>query len=767
MCASYLAMLCLLAAPYRAGDDKGTAPAARPDVAVVGEGGATAPRRFALVVGIDRYGDYSSLGNLRGCVADAQAISKVLVERCGYTADHVVALTDTQFRVPIQQRIKSLFQGLKPEDVVLFYFSGHGMRGPDGQDYLVPLDGDPNDPSHTMLSTQEVRELLRKSGAGQILMVMDCCRSTADGRAASTRGFGEGSAAAEKDARDLVVFQSCGPDEVSHELPDSNRGAYSFYVEEGLSGQADTNGDGLVTVAELQTYVRDHVSDWARQHKTVQVPAISLSDVGDPIRTAEIVVARVAVGGIGSWLKSVGVDVPLTMGTTEFRSERTQIILVCVRPDGTPFVPESGKVFIEVEGAGRAADVPRVQGSGKGYVQGGGAGTTANWHWCSLRGVTVSDLVIPPGVFYHYGFDPKFYGPGDRLTLYTDLPESGGRRLAQVEVKKGVGVLVVVAPKGPEVFLRPRSLSIDSVPRGARVTVDGEALGVTPLAQFDMTRYAAGRHQLTLSLEGYQDQTVPLALPEGGETNLGVIALARRAEPPVGSQAGQVKTMALPGGARMDLVWVPAGSFDMGSNDGRPDEKPVHRVELDGFWIGETKVTVGQWRSVMGSAPAWNRYGDDHPVVCVSWDDAHSFCQKTGLGLPTEAQWEYAARGPRGSVYPWGNQWDQSRCQSGTEQHVPVGSFPSGASWCGALDMAGSEWEWCLDWYDGSFYGTSAATARNPANTNARSIQRAFRGGGWSYIAPNDCRSAARGRFGVVVLPDAPDIGFRASQGAR
>ncbi len=288
------------------GPDKGTAPAVRPDVAVVGEGGATAPRRFALVVGIDKYGDYSSLGNLRGCVADAEAISKVLVERCGYTADHVVALTDTQFRVPIQQRIKSLFQGLKPEDVVLFYFSGHGMRGPDGQDYLVPLDGDPDDPSHTMLSTQEVRELLRKSGAGQILMVMDCCRNTADGRAASTGGFGERSVAAEKDARDLVVFQSCGPDEVSHELPDSNRGAYSSYLEEGLSGQADANGDGLVTVAELQTYVRDHVSDWARQHKTVQVPAISLADVGDPIRTAGIVVARVASRGPGPQLRETG-----------------------------------------------------------------------------------------------------------------------------------------------------------------------------------------------------------------------------------------------------------------------------------------------------------------------------------------------------------------------------------------------------------------------------------------------------------------------------
>ncbi len=356
MCASCLAMLCLLAAPYRAADDKGTTPALRPDVAVVGEGGANAPRRFALVVGIDRYGDYSSLGNLRGCVADAQAISKVLVERCGYAADHVVALTDTQFRVPIQQRIKSLFQGLKPEDVVLFYFSGHGMRGVDGQDYLVPLDGEPNDPSHTMLSTQDVRELLRKSGAGQILMVMDCCRNTADGRAASTKGFGERSVAAEKDAKDLVVFQSCGPDEVSHELPDSNRGAYSLYLEEGLSGQADANGDGLVTVAELQTYVRDHVSDWARQHKTIQVPAISLTDVGDPIRTAGIVVARVAPRGRD--LPSVTLtDQNVKDWIASTKDPKVKAVLDKMKPAETPGADAMGEAKKAIESAAANAEL--------------------------------------------------------------------------------------------------------------------------------------------------------------------------------------------------------------------------------------------------------------------------------------------------------------------------------------------------------------------------------------------------------------------------
>ncbi len=626
MCASYLAMLCLLAAPYRAADDKGTTPALRPDVAVVGEGGANAPRRFALVVGIDRYGDYSSLGNLRGCVADAQAISKVLVERCGYAAERVVALTDTQFRVPIRRRIESLFQGLKPEDVVLFYFSGHGMRGPDGQDYLVPLDGDPNDPSHTMLSTQEVRELLRKSGAGQILMVMDCCRNTADGRAASARGFGERSVAAEKDARDLVVFQSCGPDEVSHELPDSNRGAYSSYLEEGLSGQADANGDGLVTVAELQTYVRDHVSDWARQHKTVQVPAVSLTDVGDPIRTAGIVVARVAPRG------------------TEPRP----------RPE-EPAKPTTGSLVISV---------------------------------------------------------------------------------APVEAEVQVGN-------------QPAQRT-----QGGALTVPG---------------LPAGDLNVVVRAQGYQDETRGVRIEAGLPVLLAVtlrpIVQPPAAPPPApaapagsGTQAGQVKTIALPGGATMDLVWVPGGSFMMGDNQGYPDERPAHRVELEGFWIGKTAVTVGQWRSVMGLPAPDKDAGDDSPVTDVSWDDASAFCDRAGLRLPAEAQWEYAARGPEGRVYPWGNEWDASK--AGVPS-VEFRSCPAGVSWCGALDMVYSLCQWCEDWYDEHFYASPEASRPNPECANGRSGNRVFRGGTWGYFVLNS-RSARR--QSATPVTRYANLSFRAAQ---
>ncbi len=126
------------------------------------------------------------------------------------------------------------------------------------------------------------------------------------------------------------------------------------------------------------------------------------------------------------------------------------------------------------------------------------------------------------------------------------------------------------------------------------------------------------------------------------------------------------------GPAGIPLVWVPGGSFVMGSTDEDIEyavrelkadhvwlkrERPAHEVELSGFWVGKTEVMVAQWRSVMGSVPS-GQQGDEHPVVNVSWEDCREFCRTAGLELPTEAQWEYAARGPDSLSFPWGDEWD-------------------------------------------------------------------------------------------------------------
>lgn len=216
----------------------------------------------------------------------------------------------------------------------------------------------------------------------------------------------------------------------------------------------------------------------------------------------------------------------------------------------------------------------------------------------------------------------------------------------------------------------------------------------------------------------------------------------------------------------MEFVEVPAGEFLMGSREieGYGDEHPQHKVFLDAYRIGKYEVTnaqfakfvqasgykpQGDWRHFYWgqlTAPGYPEKYPDYPVINVTCNDAQAFCQwagKTygwkGCHLPTEAQWEKAAKGTQGYCYPWGDDWDPLRCnhwygprRSGMlnlysgRGTVPVGSFPSGASPYGAMDMAGNVWEWCADWYRGDYYAVSPPSKPKGPQTGK---YRVFRGG--------------------------------------
>ena len=214
-----------------------------------------------------------------------------------------------------------------------------------------------------------------------------------------------------------------------------------------------------------------------------------------------------------------------------------------------------------------------------------------------------------------------------------------------------------------------------------------------------------------------------------------------------GTRAGE--EVVGPNNAKM--VWVPAGEFKMGSADGAADEKPVHLVRISkGFWLTKTAVTVGQWRAYCRDSRTPLRQHilaptDDYPMTGVNWNDVQGYCRFYGLALPTEAQWEYAARGPEGRVYPWGNEWDKDRCCCDENRDpggftAPVGIYPEGASWCGALDLAGNSSTWCADWYGKTYYAQSPGVDPQGPDTGTQRMQR----GGYCWGDADECRSAKR-----------------------
>jgi len=261
------------------------------------------------------------------------------------------------------------------------------------------------------------------------------------------------------------------------------------------------------------------------------------------------------------------------------------------------------------------------------------------------------------------------------------------------------------------------------------------------------------------------------AVPTGGPTpqiSAEIPTATAPLLPTLGS--GSVTESAVDG---MRMVYVPAGEFRMGSDDRAADEEPEHSVYLDAFWIDETEVTNSMYAICVAadactppvtsaSSTRESYFGneafDAYPVIFVSWEQAQEYCAWSGRRLPSEAEWEKAARGEDGRICPWGNQApDASLLNYNGEfaDTTPAGNFPAGASPYGALDMSGNVWEWVADWYDSQYYQQSPSD--NPYGPESGS-RHVLRGGSW-YYELNYIRAAAR--FSASASTTLNDVGFR------
>ncbi len=224
------------------------------------------------------------------------------------------------------------------------------------------------------------------------------------------------------------------------------------------------------------------------------------------------------------------------------------------------------------------------------------------------------------------------------------------------------------------------------------------------------------------------------------------------------------------------MVYIPEGEFTMGGNY-RDAEKPVHKVYLSAFYIDKYEVAVDEYAACI-KAGVCKRPGtgkncnfgesgrENHPINCVTWYDAYTYCRWAGKRLPTEAEWEKAARGTDGREYPWGDA--KATCSYAVmndggagcrmDRTWPVGSKPKGASPYGVMDMAGNVWEWGMDWYDKDYY--SRSPDRNPKGSDSGRY-RVLRGGAWNHPP---FRQRASDRSGYFPNKYFNFVGFRCAR---
>jgi eukaryotic-like serine/threonine-protein kinase len=256
--------------------------------------------------------------------------------------------------------------------------------------------------------------------------------------------------------------------------------------------------------------------------------------------------------------------------------------------------------------------------------------------------------------------------------------------------------------------------------------------------------------------------------PQGNETPQSKTEVKGEEVQPVGTPEPLVSASTKPEGKMKledEMVLVPAGEFFMGCNEKvdkacGDDEKPGRTVYFDAFKIDKTEVTVAEYSECVqagkcsvpetGVVCNWQQAGkDNHPINCVDWNQAVAFCLRDGnKRLPTEAEWEKAARGTDGRVWPWGNRWGAEKANTsaegdGFEVATPVGSFPAGASPYGTLDMAGNVWEWTQDWCDEKYY--QSGPVRNSRGVE-KGDSKVMRGGAWTDH-PLGARASTRFKY--------------------
>lgn len=677
-------------------------------------------RNYAITIGIN---GYSYLQRLNYAKSDADAVRQLFLQELGF--QKVYHFTDDSPDIPqdygpdLESRPTATTLGrflrkrfdkplLRDGDNLWFFFAGHGIRS-QNRDFLMPIDGDPGDLERSAIPIHYISERLRRSGADNVILLIDACRSFEGKR----DGYGIGT---EKQQGVITLF-SCSPEESSYEIEELQGGAFTHVLLESLRRQGEGN---CATVERLYQQLRHYVPQITRQHKRVAQTPYGV--IEPPTKIHLILLPQSATLADIATLKNDALNAEVQK---DYKLAKQYWVRVLAASPADPNAIEGIERLSRLGITAKPTPVPPPPPE------------------TSSQSTPRSDAAPPVASSPQRDISPQPqpFAPGPRTSSRRQSPSLPQRPISRRRTIQVLGVW----GSGLGALLLGWALRREPPNNGGNAGNDGDAITTAPpLIAGDFTSFE------------FEVVTV-------NETGIEVNRETKQA---------QVFREAI-GEVALELVAIPGGPLIMGSpREELPrdeNEGPQRNVTVPQFLIGKYQVTQAQWKAVaalpkvdhdLEAAPA-RFQGDNRPVEQVSWDDAFEFCQRlskqTGreYRLPSEAEWEYACRAGETTPFHCGptiteklaNYHVTESYGSGPKgvdwkgQTIDVGSFPANAF--GLYNMHGNVREWCLDIWHDSYEDEDMPTNGSPWMTGGDEFIRVRRGGSWDSN-PRICRSAHR-----------------------
>jgi formylglycine-generating enzyme required for sulfatase activity len=749
---------------------------------------------WGVFVGVSQYQNKSL--NLTYADRDAHSLYVFFSDHFAgrISPDHFRLLTNDQAtRGRVLQMLNETFRLAQPEDLVIISLAMHGLPDPAGNDlYFLAHDTDPNYPEDRAISQYDLIKQIQRSKARKIVLVLDACHAGTFG-ASSTNLRGASPAEVNRMLTTLgqvqdgiVVLTSSSAAEASHEGAEfcGGHGAFTCALVEGLKGKADTDHNGLVQVRELFDYAYHEVK---RLTKGVQHPAIEgRYDNGLPLATTLSIEDQKVLGVSKKDMKFTDYEGLKTRAEYQSKVEKAWhavdgIARMQELPSEsrlsaiTQFLQDFQEDNRHRTDANKLADQIKLEVKQRELEQQKQLEVNRRLEqaWTSVQSMSQQGDTEPKNRLlalnrFLQDFPEDNRHRGEAETLADQLR----RDAKKMELKQQKQLELSQARAAYQSKLEQTWTSV----QGAVQQASGDPKSrLSTLNRFlqDFPEDNQRRNEAERLIEQIQREAKQKEPREPKQTEI-----ARAPIYDAGRELESNLSREITGRDGAPMVLIPSGEFVMGSL-AASDERPAHRVSLDAYYIDTFEVTISRYAKFLETvttqqAPQqWNTVNltedGDRPIIGVNWWDADAYCRWTEKRLPTEAEWEKAARGTDGRKYPWGDEEPRegmanySRCcgWSGFGLLAAVGTHQAGKSPYGVFDLAGNVWEWVADWYDPQYYKTSPE--RNPTGPSS-GRDKVMRGGSWSNRA-SDLRASIRDKISPTYRNYS--IGFRCAASVR